>query len=29
MPIKGLLLPPASMQAKKLWKEYAEMKQQQ
>ena len=29
MPIKGFLLPPAFMQAKKLWKEYAEMKQQQ
>ena len=29
MPIEGLFLLPASKQAKKLWKEYTEMKQQQ
>ena len=29
MPIEGLFFLPASKQAKKLWKEYTEMKQQQ
>ena len=29
MPIEGLFLLPVSLQAKELWKEYADMKQQQ